>query len=85
MGRIAAPDNVANHARHAGHADWGSLEKRTAAALSSKIIVIRKVERGGPREIEFVPGKRAEPQRRGRRKGTGGIEGGQIGLDFDQR
>jgi len=36
-------------------------------------------------EIEQALGKRVEPQKRGRRKGMGGIEGEQIGLDFDQR
>lgn len=36
-------------------------------------------------EIEEALGKRVEPQKRGRRKGIGGIEGEQIGLDFDQR
>ena len=35
------------------------------------------------REIEQALGKRVEPQKRGRRRGTGGIEGEQIGLDFD--
>ncbi len=36
-------------------------------------------------EIEEVLGKCVEPRKRGRRKGMGGIEGEQIGLDFDQR
>ena len=36
-------------------------------------------------EVEEALGKRVEPRKRGRRKGTGGIEGEQIGLDFDQR
>ncbi len=36
-------------------------------------------------EIEQALGKRVELRKRGRRKGTGGIEGEQIGLDFDQR
>jgi len=35
-------------------------------------------------EIEHALGKRVEPQKRGRRKGVGGIEGEQIGLEFDQ-
>ena len=35
-------------------------------------------------EIEQALGKRVEPQKRGRRKGVGGIEGVQIGLDFDE-
>ncbi len=35
-------------------------------------------------EIEQALGKRVEPQKRGRRKGAGGIEGEQIGFDFDQ-
>jgi putative transposase len=34
-------------------------------------------------EIEAALGKRVEPRKRGRRKGTGGIEGEQIGLEFD--
>jgi len=34
-------------------------------------------------EIEQALGKRVEPRKRGRRKGTGGIEGEQIGLDFN--
>ena len=36
-------------------------------------------------EIEEALGKRVAPRKRGRRRGTGGIEGEQIGLDFDQR
>ena len=36
-------------------------------------------------EIEEALGKRVEPRKRGRRKGVGGIEGDQIGLEFDQR
>jgi putative transposase len=36
-------------------------------------------------EIEEALGKRVEPRKRGRRMGVGGIEGEQIGLDFDQR
>jgi len=36
-------------------------------------------------EIEEALGKRVEPRKRGRRKSAGGIEGEQIGLDFDQR
>jgi len=36
-------------------------------------------------EIEEALGKRVEPRKRGRRKGVGGIEGEQIGLDFDQQ
>jgi len=36
-------------------------------------------------EIEQALGKRVGPRKRGRHKGTGGIEGEQIGLDFDQR
>ena len=36
-------------------------------------------------EIEQALGKRVEPRKRGRRKGMGGIEGEQIGLDFDLR
>ena len=37
------------------------------------------------REIEEVLGRRVAPQKRGRRKGAGGIEGEQIALDFEQR
>jgi putative transposase len=36
-------------------------------------------------EIEEALGKRVAPRKRGRHKETGGIEGEQIGLDFDQR
>ena len=36
-------------------------------------------------EIEEALGKRVEQRKRGRRKGVGGIEGEQIGLEFDQR
>ena len=36
-------------------------------------------------EIEEALGKRVEPRKRGRRKGVGGLDGEQIGLDFDQR
>ena len=37
------------------------------------------------RKIEEALGRRVAPQKRGRRKGGGGIEGEQIGLDWDQR
>ena len=36
-------------------------------------------------KVEAALGKRVEPRKRGRRKSAGGIEGEQIGLDFDQR
>jgi REP-associated tyrosine transposase len=36
-------------------------------------------------EIEEALGRRVAPQKRGRRKSVDGIEGEQIGLDFDQR
>jgi putative transposase len=35
-------------------------------------------------EIERVLGRRVEPKKRGRQKGEGGIDGEQMGLDFDQ-
>jgi putative transposase len=35
-------------------------------------------------EIERALGEKVEPQKRGRRKAAGGIEGEQIGLEFDQ-
>ena len=39
----------------------------------------------GWQEIEQALGKRVEPRKRGWRKATGGIEGEQIELDFNQR
>ncbi len=59
-----------------------------AALTEIRKAASREVVLGNERfkqEIEQALGKRVEPRKRGRRKGVGGIEGEQIGLDFDQR
>jgi len=61
--------------------DEGALTQIRKAASRELVLGNERFKQ----EIEQALGKRVEPRKRGRRRGTGGIEGEQIGLDFDQR